>query len=209
MNHKPPNTKSITPANPPNTPPTIPPTFFPPAPLVVLTGRTLVVVDGSEGRGAEAVKVLHELLRNVVVWVVRTSIVEVPRVKNGNVPGTVLVTVVTTGEHAALADVPDPPPPEQGWVLVIVVTPGDKVDTTVDVNVEKLCVVATVVCVASEVEHAAAILVRVQKLECGESDETLQQGPSSGSTLIGNWNGSRKNVNGQDDVVPMNILSNR
>jgi len=177
-------------------------------PLFV-TISTLVVVDGSEGRGAEAVKVLHELLRNVVVWVVRTSIVEVPRVKNGNVPGTVLVTVVTTGEHAALADVPDPPPPEQGWVLVIVVTPGDKVDTTVDVNVEKLCVVATVVCVASEVEHAAAILVRVQKLECGESDETLQQGPSTGSTLIGNWNGSRKNVNGQDDVVPMNILSNR
>ena len=75
-----------------------------------------------------------------------------------------LVTVVTTGEHAALADVPEPPPPaEQGWVLVIVVTPGDKVDTTVDVNVEKLCVVATVVCVASEDEHAAAILVRVQK----------------------------------------------
>ena len=74
-----------------------------------------------------------------------------------------LVTVVTTGEHAALADVPEPPPAEQGWVLVIVVTPGDKVDTTVDVNAEKLCVVATVVCVTSDDEHAAAILVRVQK----------------------------------------------
>ena len=81
-----------------------------------------------------------------------------------------LVTVVTTGEHAALAAVP--PPAEQGWVLVIVVTPGDKVDTTVDVNVEKLCVVATVVCVTSEDEHAAAILVRVQKLGCGY--ETFQ-----------------------------------
>ena len=84
-----------------------------------------------------------------------------------------LVTVVTTGEHAALADVPEPPPAEQGWVLVIVVTPGDKVDTTVDVNVEKLCVVATVVCVTSEDEHAAAILVCVQKLGCGY-EKTLE-----------------------------------
>jgi hypothetical protein len=56
-------------------------------PLFV-TISTLVVVDGSEGRGAEAVKVLHELLRNVVVWVVRTSIVEVPRVVSVVVPPT-------------------------------------------------------------------------------------------------------------------------
>ena len=117
MNHKTPNTKSITPANPPNTPPTIPPTFFP-VPLVVLTagwfvcsdaGRTvltiycvdtcplfgfvttstLVVADGSVGREEEEVKVLlHELLRNVVVCVVRTSIVDVPRVVSVVVPPT-------------------------------------------------------------------------------------------------------------------------
>jgi len=118
--------------------------------------------------------------------------------KDGDVPGTLLVTVVTTGEHTALTDVPEPPPPEQGWVLVIVVTPGDKVDTTVDVNVEKLCVVATVVCVATEVEHVAAIVVRVQKFECGY--ETLQV-PAAG-----------KNVNGQGQDVGrgcMSILSNR
>lgn len=185
INHNPPNTSNVNPANPPNTPPTIAPTFFPVPPVVLgwfvcndagktvltiycvdtcplfgfVTITTLVVVDASEGREEEVemVLLLHELLRNVVVWVERMSIVEVPMVVSVVVPpGIVLVTVVTTGEHAAALAEP-PAPAEQGWVLVIVVTPGDKVDTTVDVNVEKLCDVATVVCVASEVEHAAAI----------------------------------------------------
>jgi len=57
-------------------------------PLFV-TISTLVVVDGSEGRGEEGeAKLLHELLRIVVVWVVRTSIVDVPTVVSVVVPPT-------------------------------------------------------------------------------------------------------------------------
>ena len=54
-----------------------------------VTISTLVVADGSVGREEEEVKVLlHELLRNVVVCVVRTSIVDVPRVVSVVVPPT-------------------------------------------------------------------------------------------------------------------------